>query len=121
MNVHTGAASEQTRVLNFLQMYENGSLGDTDTPATTMRALPLMCKTVLDIRRLNSKLLTKLEARSWKRFSEVRPDVGDEILIRTEDPSGVHVELLEWLEEDIEFFDTDSEGSLWMLLIPIND
>ncbi len=78
----TGAATEQVRVLNFLQMFENGAMGDV-TQATTMRALPLMCKTVLDIRKLNRKLINQLEALKWRSFKEGSyPDQNEEILMQ---------------------------------------
>lgn len=120
MSVHSGAAPEQERVLNVLQMYENGALCEPGTSPKSMRVLPLLCKTVLDIRNLNRKLIDKLDVRSWKGFDVIRPRIGDEILVRIEDASGVHVELMEWTEEDIEFFDTDSGDVRWMKLPPID-
>lgn len=61
--VHSGAASEQFRVLNVLNMFENGDFGPTDMSPTKMRVLPLMCRTVLKIRELNRKLLDQFEEK----------------------------------------------------------
>lgn len=57
--VQSGGVPEQVRVLNVLNMFENGDMGDPKANPRTMRVLPLMCKTVLDIRRLNRKLLDR--------------------------------------------------------------
>ena len=55
----SGGVPEQMRVLNVLNMFENGDMGDPQANPRTMRVLPLMCKTVLDIRKLNRKLLDR--------------------------------------------------------------
>lgn len=71
---------ERVRVLNALQMFENGGMGDAVGTDGRMRLLPLMCKTVIEIRKLNKKLLEQLKERSWKPFTET-PVVGDRLLV----------------------------------------
>ena len=108
---------EQERILNVLGMYERGELHTEGKP---MRVLPLMCKTVLSIRKLNRLLLDKIKSRSWLAFSERHPEIGDEILLRFDDTSGIHVECVEWTEDDEEFFDfAGDDGAAWMKLPPL--
>ena len=119
MTVVNGAISvpaidERARVLNVLQMYENGALKGSDSSRPPV--LALMCKTVLDIRRLNRNILDRLKERSWHGFDEKHPTIGTEILLRIDDASGIHVELMEWTEEDEQYEDDFSEVGLWMLL-----
>ena len=121
-NVHTGATTdagtEQFRILNFLQMFENGAMGDVTQPAT-MRALPLMCKAVVDIRKLNRKFINQLRDRSWKHMDENHlPKIGEEVLIRIEDSHGISVELIEFTENDEHLCDGDDVQ--WMKLPELN-
>ena len=111
---------EQERVLNVLGMFERGEMHTEGKP---MRVLPLMCKTVLSIRKLNRLLLDKIKNRSWLRFDVRHPEDGDEILVRFDDASGIHVELMEWTEDDEEFFHLvdDNEQVWWMKLPPISE
>ena len=111
--INLAPIDERTRVLNVLQMYENGSLHNE---GERIPVLALMCKTVLDIRRLNRKFVDKINERSWHGFDDSDPAIGDEILIRIDDASGIHVELMEWTDDDENYFDTDSVGVLWMKL-----
>ncbi len=113
MSVHTGAATEQIRVLNFLQMYKNGALGDT-THSPTMRALPLMCKTVLDARKLNRSFINQLRERNWRPFTEGNyPEEGEEIVARLHDG---HIVITLFGQDDIE--DMQNEGIENWLRIP---
>jgi hypothetical protein len=73
---------ERVRILNALGMYEGGGMSQQVGPDGRMRLLPLLCKTILSIRKLNRKLIERLEERSWKSFDEQRPAVGDEILVQ---------------------------------------
>jgi len=116
--ITSGMLPEQTRVLNTLNMFTSGALGDPNEPGGRMRVLPLMCKTVLAIRKLNRKLIDQLAERSWTLFDKRHPATGDEILVRFDDPSGIHVELLEWTDEDEEFYDFAGrdESVAWMKL-----
>ena len=108
---------ERIRILNVLGMYERGELSTEGMP---MRVLPLMCKTVLSIRKLNRLLLDKIKSRSWTPFSQQHPQIEDEILLRFDDTSGTHVECTKWSEDDEEFFNfAGDDGAAWMKLPPI--
>ena len=100
--------NEQTRVLNLLQMYENGALS---TPGERLRALPLMCKTVGDIRKLNRKLLNQLREWDWRPFEENSfPKEDEEVLMQL---SCDRIILTHFNAEDIDTF--EQEGVIrWM-------
>ena len=116
MTVHSGVATEQVRVLNFLQMFENGAMGDT-TQGTTMRALPLMCKAVLDIRKLNRKLLNQLKERNWRPFEEeYYPDEDEEVLMALSCRRAI---LTHFKLEDVETFEQEGVES-WLRIPKLN-
>lgn len=97
---------EQQKVIELLNRYAVDEIRNDD--------LKLMCDTVMSVRTLNRKLLDRLNARSWKPFTENKPSIGDDVLIRYEDPTGLHIEFMEWTEEDEEFFEDEGGTVHWM-------
>lgn len=102
---------EQTRILNLLQMYENGALS---TKGQQLRVLPLMCKAVIDIRKYNRKLLNKLRKLDWRPFKEDRyPNEDEEVLMQL---SCNRTILTHFKLEDVETF--EQEGVVRWLRFP---
>lgn len=102
---------EQTRILNLLQMYENGALS---TKGQQLRVLPLMCKAVIDIRKYNRKLLNQLRKLDWRPFKEDRyPNEDEEVLMQL---SCDRIILTHFKLEDVETF--EQEGVVRWLRFP---
>lgn len=109
---------EKVRVLNLLQMYENGALTIKNQ---RLSAIALMCKTVLDIRKYNRKLICALDSRKWRTFDngEFLPTIGKSILLRDEHgkdvhEKDVHVEHVVLSEEQLEHFLEYPDKLYWM-------
>ena len=103
---------ERVRVLNLIQMYENGSL--TPVPGQPLRVAALLCKTVVNIRKINRSFINQLRERDWRPFTEGNyPEEGEEILARLHDE---HIVITLFGSDDIE--DMQNEGIENWLRIP---
>ena len=88
---------EQVRVLNLLQMYENGALS---TKGQRLGVAALLCKTVINIRKLNRKFINQLRERDWRPFVEGSyPNEDEDIVARLHDG---HTIITHFRDEDIE-------------------
>ena len=117
--IAAGGVPERNRVENVINMFKAGELGDPNSP--NLRVFPLVCKAFVALESDAKVLLEELRQRSWVALAETHPKVGDEILTRFEDEAGLHVEFMEWTEEDGEFFSNEAESNdiYWMRLPPI--
>ncbi len=102
---------EQVRILNMLQMYENGAL---TVEGQRMGVLPLMCKAVIDVRKYNRKILGKLAAREWRSFEENSYPREDETVLMYLSCSSV---ILTHFEKS-EILTFEEEGVVGWLRIP---
>jgi len=102
---------ERIRVLNIIQMYENGVLSK---PGQPLGVAALMCKALLDIRKLNRKFINQLQERNWRPFTEGNyPEEGEEIVAMLHDE---HIVITLFGRDDIE--DMVNEGIESWLRIP---
>ena len=103
---------ERVRVLNLLQMYESGSL--MPVKGQPLRVAPLLCKTIINIRKMNRSFISQLQERDWRPFTEGNyPEEGEEILARLHDE---HIVITLFGKDDIE--DMQNEGIENWLRIP---
>ena len=108
--------AERVRVLNLLQMYENGALNN---PGERLSALALMCKTVVDIRKLNRKLLARFGWKQIRAEDEWVLPVDEWVFVRWNDGHE------EWYTYEARDRDDTPEmwedATHWMAVPPLED